>query len=241
MIHHYFMVSNYSAHFPFMPCTDRTTFQFIIDDYYTAIATTLLKKEDAVNEMKKDTVNYMKEDTVSDMKEDIVDEDCGLFDTDCDDSSDHSMDLLLLSDMRYMYLDDNSEGNYRMDAEQWMNCYVPMMMQRSVRVFHLCHFMHKRITGGNENNTTGDVLDSAIICLKDMKASSIMIKPNIVIMSGNNKSCKKHLTKARVIQSLTNWLESCCIVNHVSYDNAGNTDLREAIKDILIRDSSQIV
>ena len=78
MIHHYFMVSNYSAHFPFMSCTDRTTFQFIIDDYYTAIATTLLKKEDAVNEMKKDTVNDMKEDTVNDMKEDIVDEDCGL-------------------------------------------------------------------------------------------------------------------------------------------------------------------
>ena len=84
------------------------------------------------------------------------------------------MEYETLSDLRYMYLDDNSKGNYRMDRDQWMKCYIPMMFQKSVRVFRLCQFMHSRIDVVNETNTIGEVSDSAIKCLKDMKASSII-------------------------------------------------------------------
>ena len=109
-----------------------------------------------------------------------AEEDAALFDD--DDGSWHSSCMKSPSSLEYMYIDGNSKGNYRMNQIAWMRCYVAMMMQRSVRVFRLCHFMHRMIDGDLEPN-----IDSEIKCLKDMKASIIVIKPHIVILTEKSK------------------------------------------------------
>ena len=108
----------------------------------------------------------------------------------------------------YKYIGIGSEFNHRMTLIEWKEFYVSMKIQRSVRVFHLCHFMQERISGETGSTVSGEDSNSFSKCLEVMKDSCIIFNPSVTAMTGSNK--KTSITKPQVQSAMLISLLSCC-------------------------------
>ena len=111
----------------------------------------------------------------------------------------------------YKYIGVGSIINYRMTLKQWKEFYVSMIVQRSVRVFHFCHFMQERISQGSGSTISGDESKSILQCLEAMKDSLIIFNPDVKGMTGSNKkNDQKNITKVQIQRVMRESLLSCC-------------------------------